>query len=375
MTINFNCRTAKASKRDGKAPIEIALNDGVKRIFFNSQYRYNPKDFERLRSQKKENEVKEIIASIERHYFKILMELENNNITVNSHNIKDSWNGLKVITIETVTNEYKKILNPRVGDDLCFSQYNKYLSVFERLNRLNKPMADVDENDIETITTEWAQKYKPSTFNGYYAKLNTVMKYAYTKGYIKRIPLGTVKKKKVKEVVETITEQEYENIKKHRFVDRVERVKEILILLSGTGLSYIDLKNFNPDNLQEQNGVMIYHDKRQKTKQDFYSVILPDALDIFRKYDFKVPIPSNQKLNAYLKEIQDICNISTTLTCHKFRHFYARKMLMMGLPIEVLQKCLGHSNTKQSLHYARLIRNQNYEFVSNAFNKINRENI
>ena len=355
--------------------MEIALNDGTTRLFFSTPYRYYPTDFERLRSQKKTNEVKEIINTLEKHYFKVMMELENNNITITCKNIKDSWNGLKVITIETVTSEYVKILNPRVGDDLCFSQYNKYLAVFERLNKLSKPIADVDENDIETITTEWAQKYKPSTFNGYYAKLNTIMKYAYTKGYIKRIPLGTVKKKKVKEVVETITEQEYENIKKHRFVDRVERVKEILILLSGTGLSYIDLKNFNPDNVKVENGITIYHDKRQKTKQDFYSVILPDALEIFRKYDFKVPIPSNQKLNAYLKEIQDICNISTTLTCHKFRHFYARKMLMMGLPIEVLQKCLGHSNTKQSLHYARLIRNQNYEFVSNAFNRINRENI
>ena len=375
MTYQTYCRESKKSSKDGKSPVELCVNDGSARIYIKTAFRYSPADFERLRNQKKSNEVKEIIASIERHYFKVVMELENNNITVNSHNIKENWNGLKVVTIETVTNEYKKILNPRVGNDLCFSQYNKYLAVFQRLNQLDKPIADINENDIEAITTEWSRKYKPSTFNGFYAKLNTFFKYAYTKGYIKRIPLGTVKKKKVHEVVETITEQDYENIKKHQFVDRIERVKEILILLSGTGLSYIDLKNFNPDNIQEQNGVMIYHDKRQKTKQDFYSVILPDALEIFRKYDFKLNIPSNQKLNAYLKEIQHICHISTTLTCHKFRHFYARKMLLMGLPIEVLQKCLGHSNTKQSLHYARLIRNQNYEFVSNAFNKINRENI
>lgn len=375
MHLNIYCRDSKLSKRDGKSPVEVCVNDGVSRIFFNTPYRYEPEYFNKMRLQKKNNDVKDVIATIEKHYFKILMELENNNITVNSHNIKENWNGLKVVTIETVTREYTQILNPRVGNDLCFSQYNKYLAVFQRLNQLDKPVADINENDIEVITTEWSRKYKPSTFNGLYAKLNTLFKYAYTKGYIKRIPLGTVKKKKVHEVVETITDEDYEKIKAHDFVERIERVKEILILLAGTGLSYIDLKQFNPDNIQEQNGVMIYHDKRQKTKQDFYSVILPDALEIFRKYDFKLNIPSNQKLNAYLKEIQDICHISTTLTCHKFRHFYARKMLLMGLPIEVLQKCLGHSNTKQSLHYARLIRNQNYEFVSNAFNKINRENI
>lgn len=372
MTYQTYCRESKKSSKDGKSPVELCVNDGSARIYIKTAFRYSPAEFERFRNQKKKNEVKEIIASIERHYFKVVMELENNNITVNSHNIKENWNGLKVVTIETVTNEYKKILNPRVGTDLCFSQYNKYLAVFQRLNQLDKPVADINENDIEVITTEWSRKYKPSTFNGFYAKLNTLFKYAYTKGYIKRIPLGTVKKKKVHEVVETISDEDYEKIKKHEFVDRIERVKEILILLSGTGLSYIDLKNFNPDCVTVENGVHIYHNARQKTKQEFYSVILPDALKIFEKYDFKLNIPSNQKLNAYLKEIQIICGISVTLTCHKFRHYYARKMLLMGLPVEVLQKTLGHSNAKQSLHYAHLLKNQNMQFVSNAFRQISK---
>lgn len=372
MHLNIYCRDSKLSKRDGKSPVEVCVNDGVSRIFFNTPYRYEPEYFNKMRLQKKNNDVKDVIATIEKHYFKILMELENNNITVNSHNIKENWNGLKVVTIETVTREYTQILNPRVGNDLCFSQYNKYLAVFQRLNQLDKPVADINENDIEVITTEWSRKYKPSTFNGLYAKLNTLFKYAYTKGYIKRIPLGTVKKKKVHEVVETITDEDYEKIKAHDFVERIERVKEILILLSGTGLSYIDLKNFNPDCVTVENGVHIYHNARQKTKQEFYSVILPDALKIFKKYDFKLNIPSNQKLNAYLKEIQIICGISVTLTCHKFRHYYARKMLLMGLPVDVLQKTLGHSNAKQSLHYAQLLKNQNMQFVSNAFRQISK---
>ena len=370
MHLNIYCRDSKLSKRDGKSPVEVCVNDGVSRIFFNTPYRYEPDYFNKMRQQKKNNEVKDVIATIEKHYFKILMELENNNITVNSHNIKENWNGLKVITIETVTKEYTQILNPRVGNDLCFSQYNKYLAVFQQLNQLDKPIADITENDMETITNEWGRKYKPSTFNGFYAKLNTLFKYAYTKGYIKRIPLGTVKKKKVHEVVETITEDEYQAIKSHPFVNRIERIKEILILLAGTGLSYIDLKQFNPDNIHVENGIHIYHGTRQKTGQEFYSVILPDALKIFEKYDFNLRITCNQKLNAYLKEIGDICDIKSNLTCHKMRHYYTRKLLMMGLPIEVISKTLGHSQVSMTKHYAHLLKNQNMQFVSNAFKQI-----
>ena len=370
MTYQTYCRESKKSSKDGKSPVELCVNDGSARIYIKTAFRYSPAEFERLRSQKKSNEVREIIASIERHYFKVVMELDRNGMQVTARSVKDYWNGFKKRTIQELTREYRETLNPRVGKDLCWSQYNKYLSVLGRLDRIDKPVEDITESDIEEIAGEWLARYKPSTFNGFYAKVRSVFIFAITKGYITRNPCNTVRKRKVNDTVETITEDDYKTIKAHRFVDRVERVKEILILLAGTGLSYIDLKQFNPDSVTVDNGVHVYHNKRQKTKQAFYSIILPDALAILRKYDFKPAIPSNQKLNAYLKEIQDICGIDTNITCHKLRHFYARKMLMMGFPIEALQKCLGHSQVRMTSHYAHLLQEQNRSFVSSSFKKI-----
>lgn len=370
MTFQIYCRQAKTSKKDGKSPVEIALNDGTTRLFFSTPYRYYPTDFERLRNQKKTNEVKEIINTLERHYFKTIMDMETNNIPLSATAIKECWNGISTTTTRDLAEEFKETLKPRVGNNLCWSQYEKYCRVLVTVANLDKVIENVTAGDIDSIVREWEYIYKPSTLNGYISKLKSVFLFATNKGYIKKNPCFNVKRKKCDETVETITDEQYKSIKAHEFVGRIENIKEILILLAGTGLSYCDLKNFNPDNVKVENGITIYHNKRQKTGQAFYSIILPDALTILRKYDFKPQIPSNQKLNAYLKEIQDICGIDTNITCHKLRHFYTRKLLLMGLPIEVIQKTLGHSQVKMTSHYAHLLQEQNITFVSNAFSQI-----
>ena len=73
------------------------------------------------------------------------------------------------------------------------------------------------------------------------------------------------------------------------------------------------------------------------------------------KYDYALPVITNQKYNSYLKEIADICGIKKTLTTHLARHTAATLMLNAGIAIEVVSKILGHSNTKMTQHYAKLL--------------------
>ncbi len=57
------------------------------------------------------------------------------------------------------------------------------------------------------------------------------------------------------------------------------------------------------------------------------------------------PLPSNQKMNAYLKEIADRCGINKNLSTHIARHTFATTVtLANGIPIEIVSKMLGHSN-------------------------------
>jgi len=68
-----------------------------------------------------------------------------------------------------------------------------------------------------------------------------------------------------------------------------------------------------------------------------------------------MPILSNQKMNAYLKEIADICGIKKELTYHSARHTFATTVtLSNGVPIETVSKMLGHTSIRTTQHYAKI---------------------
>jgi len=69
-----------------------------------------------------------------------------------------------------------------------------------------------------------------------------------------------------------------------------------------------------------------------------------------------LPILSNQKMNAYLKEIADVCGINKILTFHIARHTFATTVtLSNGVPIETVSKMLGHTNLRTTQHYAKIL--------------------
>lgn len=93
--------------------------------------------------------------------------------------------------------------------------------------------------------------------------------------------------------------------------------------------------------------------------------MLPVALEIIEKYedhpkciyeDAVLPVPSNQKMNAYLKEIADLCGVRKELTFHIAQHTFATTItLCNGVPIETVSKLLGHRSLKQTQHYAKIL--------------------
>jgi site-specific recombinase XerD len=66
---------------------------------------------------------------------------------------------------------------------------------------------------------------------------------------------------------------------------------------------------------------------------------------------------SNQKMNAYLKEIAAVCEIEKELTFHIARHTFATTVtLTNGVPIESVSKMLGHKNLQRTTqHYAKVL--------------------
>jgi site-specific recombinase XerD len=74
-----------------------------------------------------------------------------------------------------------------------------------------------------------------------------------------------------------------------------------------------------------------------------------------------LPVPSNQKMNAYLKEVAAICGIDKDLHTHLARHTYATTVtLSNGIPMETVSKLLGHSKLQTTQIYAKVV-NQKVE--------------
>lgn len=110
-------------------------------------------------------------------------------------------------------------------------------------------------------------------------------------------------------------------------IPRLSLVRDIFTFSCFTGLSYIDVANLTPEHLVSMDDKQWIMTKRQKTNVESNVLLLDIPKQIIAKYsnntyhDGKLfPVLSNQKMNAYLKEIADICGISKNLTFHVARH-------------------------------------------------------
>ena len=164
-----------------------------------------------------------------------------------------------------------------------------------------------------------------------------------------------------------LSEDEIKIILKKKMVsERLEQVRDVFILSCFSGLAYVDVANLKEDNIRKSfDGNLWIITKRQKTNTDVNVPLLDIPKMILEKYKGKLPdgkvlpIISNQKLNAYLKEIADVCGIKKNLTFHCLRHTFATTTtLAKGVPIETVSKMLGHTNIETTQIYARITNNK-----------------
>jgi integrase len=164
-----------------------------------------------------------------------------------------------------------------------------------------------------------------------------------------------------------LTEEELNRIYNKRFSsERLTLVKDIFIFSCYTGLAYVDVKGLKKDHIGiGMDGQKWIFKNRQKTDTKSKIPVLPIAQEIIQKYEDHprclneeaiLPILTNQKMNAYLKEIGDLCDISKEITFHMARHTFATSItLTNGVPIETVSKMLGHKNIQTTQHYAKIL--------------------
>ena len=162
---------------------------------------------------------------------------------------------------------------------------------------------------------------------------------------------------------EHLTAHELELLSRKALDHRLARIRDVFVFCCLTGLAFADADHLRREHLsQDDEGRWWIHKPREKTSVMSRIPLLPATLEILRRYEHDevcvarsrvLPTPSNQKMNAYLKEIAAVCGINKVLTTHVARHTFACMAVEYGMPIDVLAKILGHSNTNMTRHYAK----------------------
>lgn len=231
------------------------------------------------------------------------------------------------------------------------------------------PVKDVDHKFISGLEyyLKTERKCAHNTAIKYVTNFKKIIRIAFANDWIQKDPFVNWKAKLRQVEREFLTEEEIQKmVEKELHTERLDQVKDIFLFSCFTGLAYADVKKLS------RNDIVIGIDgdkwikiKRSKTDTRSSIPLLPTAIDILKKYDDHpdvsnkgrlLPVLSNQKMNAYIKEIAILCKITKNLTFHLARHTFATTVtLSNGVPIESVSKMLGHKSLRTTQHYAKIL--------------------
>ncbi|OKS85916.1 hypothetical protein RG47T_1362 [Mucilaginibacter polytrichastri] len=221
---------------------------------------------------------------------------------------------------------------------------------------------------------------KPLTNNGimkHMERLCKMVTMAVTMDWIEKDPFAKYKLHFNKVERFYLTKEELAAMEKKNFrIERLQTVKDLFLFSCYTGLAYIDTMNLTAANIVKGiDGEDWLSTSRQKTDIDVRVPLLPHAEALIKKYKEHpkalnygtlFPVISNQKMNAYLKEIADLCNINKDITFHIARHTFATTVcLSNGVPIESVSKMLGHTTIRTTQTYAKVVERKLSEDMAN----------
>lgn len=379
-TISFFLKR-QAAKKNGYCPIlcRVTIN-GEKKAFY-TQLDINPDKWD-ISTQRVipagrndvdaaiNNKLIEIINNLDDHYNNV----KKRDGVVSPETLLKAFFGQddEHKTFLTLFDEHIEDIKKLVPNSLSMSTYKKYLLTRRRVEDFIKVKYKVSDMLLNRMTITFAADFEHYLRTVHNLSTNVLSKdiqflkkiitLAFNSGIIKHHPFAMHTVKKVKINRGFLTNDEINLILKKDFdCKRLEQIRDIFIFSCFTGLAYIDVQTLRNEDITIQNGKKWLRDPRIKTGVEATIPILPIPEMILDKYAGKLPngkllpVPSNQKVNTYLKEIQDICGIKKNLTYHLARHTFATTvMLENGVSLESVSQMLGHSSLKTTQIYAKI---------------------
>jgi site-specific recombinase XerD len=382
-TVSFQLKKNK-TRRDGKAPVYLRITlDGER--FENSTHRYTDADSwdpvqQKVRGR---NEAAKIIneylsglrTDIGRYYNKL--SDSGKPISIDSFRRKFKGDRSNQYTILQVFEENNSLVKLEQDQKYAATTVRQYGTTLERLRDFLKKAYNADDLELEKLDINFIRRFEiylrteykigTNTTMKYLKQLKKVVHYAMELGYLGRDPFFGYKTA-FKEVSRGyLTAEELKRIEtKKLHIKRLDQVRDIFVFVCYTGFSYSDLKILTPESVVkgiDGKNWIIY--ERGKTGVRASIKILPTAQAIIDKYkndpvcvinNQLLPVKSNQKLNSYLSELTALCEIDKHITMHLGRHTFATTVtLTNGVPIETVQKMLGHKNLSTTQIYSKVV--------------------
>ena len=247
------------------------------------------------------------------------------------------------------------------------AEREKALKEFGRI----KDFTDICDENIRAYD-EFAKKRckcQSSVYN-YHKILKVFVREAYAAHLISENPYQNFKLDRGKRVARKfLTKEELTKLETKQIDDMcLNRVRDLFLFCCYTGLAYADLAIFNFKDAIMTDGMYRIRDERIKTGTPYNISLMDKVMNILKKYEFKLPVISNQKYNSYLKILGAFCEIKKKLTSHVARHTFATTIaLANGVRIEVISKMLGHTNIQTTQLYAHIYQAE----VDKEFERLN----
>lgn len=383
LSVLFIIKKAKLLK-NGEAPIcmRITVNKRVAEVMIK---RSIPVD---LWNQKKEcSKGKDRVATELNHYIntvraKVLQihrELEIDNKPITADTIKNCFYGRDKVqrSLLEVYAEHNEKCRALIGKEYTESTITKFDTSINRLkeyirtfyHRDDIMLAELDGQFIRDFDF-WLKTKKHCQNNSalkHLKNLKKVVRIALANDWIKKDPFYGIHFKQEEVNVEFLSREELDILMNKEFtIKRLEQVRDIFVFCCFTALAFVDVQQLSREHLiKDNNGALWIRKARQKTNQMCNIPVLSIPQRILRKYEDNaecikkgvlLPVISNQRMNAYLKEIADLCGIAKRLTTHVARHTAATVVFLANdVSMENVSKILGHSNIRMTQHYARVL--------------------
>lgn len=279
--------------------------------------------------------------------------------------------GEKEITLFTVYNNHLRLMIKLEGKDYAKATIVKYTNTKIRLSQYIKIRFKRSDIFLHELNHEFMQGFEiflktkfdnsKATCYKHYQRFTRIINIAIQKGYIIRHPFPTYKIKMPKKKIEYLTQEEVDRIVNTNFeVERLNIIKDLFIFCCYSGLAYSEVSNLKQIDITiGLDGEKWMNILRKKTNKHYQVPLLPQAIEILNRYKnhalslqkgILLPVPSNVKFNAYLKEIADMAGIMKNLTTHLARKTFATTiMLANDVNIGILSKILGHASVQVTL--------------------------